>query len=336
VAHSSVIARRFVTVGVAALVMGTVLLGTAIAASARTTPSAAAVAPQKKKHPATTSTTSTTAVPPSTTTQPCSPTSTTATGVNTSVTPNTTATLTMNPGTCIVSGTVVSLSGSGFTAVYQGGDDSGTFLECNSDPNQPTVSFLSAANQVPVGCTEPTETTQGPGVVTVNPDGTLGPDSFKILEGAVGPPCGSCTGISAKDTSGGSPFTDATAYPCPPTQAQQAAGDTCGILFGDEANDGVTVPISFNTLVPPAPVTTPTAPPSKTTATVAPAAKAKSTTAGSGSLAFTGSGPGLWWLALLGLVLMTGGAFALALVDQPRRLLRVAVGRVSRSRRRSP
>jgi hypothetical protein len=332
VRHPGSVSRRVGTLGVAALVAGAVLLGTGIAASAQTRLTAAA-APNKKKP--TTTTTTTTVVTPSTTTQPCTPAPTTATGVNTTVTPNTTATVTMTPGTCIVSGTVVSLSGSGFQPTSDG-----TFLECNSDPNQPTVSFLGSA--IPVSCTSPLETNQGPGVVTTTGGGDIGPYNFTVLEAAsgVGPPCGSCLGTEATDSSGGSTVADAAKYPCPPTAAQMALSppDTCGIIFGDEAGDGVTVPISFNLLVAP-PATVPpttTASPSATVATATKAATASTTNTSSSSLAFTGSGPGLWWLALVGLVLMAMGVLALALVDEPRRLVRLVVSRSGRSRDRAP
>jgi hypothetical protein len=336
VGHSRFVARRLSTLGIAALVAGAVLVGTGVAVSAQTVPQAAAASNgANKKHP-TTTTTTTTVVVPSTTTQPCTPAPTTATGVNTTVTPNTTATLTMTPGTCIVSGTVVSLSGSGFQA-----SSDGTFLECNSDPNQPTVMYLGSA--IPVSCTSPLETNQGPGIVSTTAGGDIGPNNFTVLEAAsgVGPPCGSsCTGAEATDSSGGSTVADAAKYPCPPTAAQMALSppDTCGIVFGDEAGDGVTVPISFNLLVAP-PATVPPTTTATPTATVAPAAKAataSTTNTASSSLAFTGAGPGLWWLALVGLVLMAMGVAALVLVDEPRRLARLAVSYARRSRNRAP
>jgi hypothetical protein len=227
----------------------------------------------------------------------------------------------------------VSLSGSGFQA-----SSDGTYLECNSDPNQPTVSYLGSA--IPVSCTSPLETNQGPGIVSTTAGGDIGPNNFTILEAAsgVGPPCG--TSCPATDSSGGSTVADAAKYPCPPTAAQMALNppDTCGIVFGDQAGDGVTVPISFNLLVAP-PATVPpttTATPSATVAPAAKAASASTTNTSSSSLAFTGSGPGLWWLALVGLVLMAMGVLALVLVDEPRRLARLVVSRSRRSRHPEP
>jgi hypothetical protein len=188
----------------------------------------------------TTTVTSTTMVPTSTTTQPCEAEPVTA---GPAAGPES---LTVNPGTCLVDGTVTSLTGSGFTA-----DVPGTFVECNSDPNQPTVAMSGAV--VPVSCTNALADPPGPGVVDTSPTGALGPVDFAVVEGTVGPPCGpsSCTGPAATDSTGGNPSTDAAAYPCPPTPAQQAAGDICGITFTDDSDDlPVTVPISFNPAVP--------------------------------------------------------------------------------------
>jgi heme exporter protein D len=118
-----------------------------------------------------------------------------------------------------------------------------------------------------------------------------------------------------------------------------AAGDTCGIIFGDQAGDGVTIPISFNLNVAP-PQTAPVAATSSTVAatatTVKPASKATTTKAATSALAFTGTGPGLWWLALVGMGLIVLGLLALALVDQPRRMLRLVRDRASRHGPGSP
>jgi len=346
VRRSRIVARRLGTFGAVALVVGAVLVGTGVAVSARTTPQAASLVPSKKTTTttSTSTTTTTTTPPPSTTTQPCSAAPVTATGVNTTVHPNTTATMTGTPGTCIVDGTVVTLTGSGFQASL------GTFLECNSDANQPVVT----SNMIPVSCTN-ISAPEGPGIQKVGSTGILGPCvvnnvsgpcTFKVIEGTVGPPCApsSCNGGNyptggTTDSTGGSPFVDAAKYPCPPTQAQQAIGDTCGILFGTAAGDAVTVPLSFNTAVAPPPATVGTAGPTTATTAAASAAKtaaASSTKTSPGALAFTGTGPGLWWLALVGMVLMALGLFALAVVDQPRRLVRLVIRRVGRSEPRSP
>jgi len=239
----------------------------------------------------------------------------------------------MNPGTCIVNGTQVTLSGSGFTP-----GTPGTFLECNADSNQPTVLF--EGNQIPISCTNPLSKTQGPGVIVTNPDGTVGPDTYTIDTGATGPPCGPSSCGTLTDSSGGNPFTDAGNYPCGPPGA--FPDDSCEIIFGDSSSTdpSITIPITFNPNTAPPPVVTPTSVPAGVTATTGPATKAagsnKPTSTSSGALAFTGTGPGLWWLALVGIVLMALGIFALVLVDQPRRLARVTVDRVKRSKGNSP
>jgi hypothetical protein len=224
----------------------------------------------------------------------------------------------------------VTITGSGFTP-----NEPGTFLECNADGSQPTVSF--EANPIPVSCTNPLSKAQGPGIIITSATGTIGPVNFTVDTGALGPPCGptSCTGASATDSTGGSPFTDAAKYPCGPPGA--FPDDNCEIIFGDDSSDaGVTVPIVFNPNTPPPPVVPPA--PGVTTTTAAAAAtkastaKASATKASSASLAFTGSGPGLWWLALVGIVLMVLGIFSLVLVEQPRRLARLTVNRISRSK----
>jgi hypothetical protein len=330
VRRSGRLVRRVGTFGLGALVMGAVLLGTGVAVSAQTTAKAGSAAPLKKNP-----TTTTTTTPPTTTT-PTTPPSTnpncvaapaTGTGTNTTVTPNTTATLTATPGTCLVNGSVVSITGSGFQPGL------GVLLECNSDPNQPTAT----SNNIPVSCTS---VSYGPSVLTIS-GGSIGPVNFPVKEGTVGPPCApDCTGVPT-DSSGGSPFVDAAQYPCPPTPAQQTAGDTCGILFGDTGNDAVTVNLSFNVAVPPPPAVvsapgTTVAPASSAGEETTPAAKAKTTSTGSGALAFTGTGPGLWWLALVGMILIVLGFLSLVLVDQPRRLVRLVAHRVGRSRPDSP
>jgi hypothetical protein len=186
------------------------------------------------KSPGSTTTTTTTTTSSTTTTTTilgCDPAPQTATGVNTSK--GTTPTMTVNPGTCLSGGSVVSLTGIGFQQTI------GAALECNSDPQQPTVAL--EGNTTPVGCTNPLA--NPPGIVSIPKTGVLGPVSFTVSEGTVGPPCApSC---QPTDSAGGDPTTDAAAYPCPPTPAQTAVGDICVIIFGDLAGDSVAVPISF-------------------------------------------------------------------------------------------
>ena len=317
---SRLVARRLGMFGMGALLAGAVLVGTGVTVSAKTVPLAAAA--NKKKPTTTTTTTTTTTIPTSTTTtQPCSATSVTATSGSESIT--------ADPGTCIEPGTVVTITGSGLpkTNII-------AFLECNSDPNQPTVLF--EGNQVPIGCTNPLVKADGrPGLTETSSTGTFDV-TFTIEGGTVGPPCGPSSCGTETDSTGGNPFTDAVNYPCPPTTAQQALTppDICNIQFGDAAGDNLTLNLAFNPNTPPqtAVAQTPTAATTATTAATKSAAKTAATAAGSSSLAFTGTGPGLWWLALVGVVLMVLGVLALVMVDQPRRLVRLVVTRVSRTK----
>jgi hypothetical protein len=137
------------------------------------------------------------------------------------------ATLTVNPGTCLTGGMVVSLSGSGFTP-----NNLGTILECNLAPDQPTVSTLG--NPAPVGCSSLTGH-----LATTGPTGALPATPFTVATGTVGPPA------TGTDSAGNDAATDAAHYPCPPAPAQVSAGVTCGFEFSDAAGDTVVVPISF-------------------------------------------------------------------------------------------
>ena len=138
-----------------------------------------------------------------------------------------------------------------------------------------------------------------------------------MVVGTTGPP------TTGTDSAGKPGSTDAAAYPCPPTPAQTA--DTCVIAVGDIGGDKVVVPIAFN----PGGVGTspPTSPGVKSSTSPKPITKASSaaTKTSSGSLAFTGPGPGLWWVGLIGVVLMMAGGLMLLVVDEPRRLRRAVV-----------
>jgi hypothetical protein len=177
-------------------------------------------------NPGSTTTTTSTTIPA------CDPQSVTVTAAP----PDGSATVTVAPGTCLLNGSEVSISGTG---LIPGGADNtlGAVLECNSDPNQPTVSELGSA--LPVSCT-------GALAHSFIPDanGTFN-GTFPIVEGVTGPPA------DGTDSSGGQAATDAASYPCPPTPAQVAAGDTCDVVVSDSGGDHDVVPISFNPNVPP-------------------------------------------------------------------------------------
>ena len=145
-----------------------------------------------------------------------------------------TPTLTVTPSTGLQpqGSTVVTVAGSGFTAGALG-----AVLECNSSgigTTQPTIAVLG--NPVPVSCgPAPGAST----IVTVNSSGNVPSTQFTVTTGTVGPPA------TGTDSSGGDAATDAAKYPCPPTSAQQAAGVTCGIVYGDTDGENSTVPLSF-------------------------------------------------------------------------------------------
>jgi hypothetical protein len=249
------------------------------------------------------------------------------------------ATMTVTPNTGLSNGQSVSVSGSGFAA-----KSPGNVLECNSDPSQPTVALGSPVSaSISVSCTAPSYTK----LVVTSATGTMS-STFNVVSGTVGPPCGPTPAVvtcPSTDTAGKSPAADAASYPCPPTPAQQAAGDTCTLTYGDSNNDSAVVPIHFTgestpTTTPPSPAAA--APTSGTTAP-APAASAGTgaktsagqstgsgasaaspTAASAGTVAMTGPGPHLWWLVVAGLVLMNLGA--LLWLGPPRRWRRRAAG----------
>ncbi|HXQ91236.1 MAG TPA: hypothetical protein VN768_06705 [Acidimicrobiales bacterium] len=234
-------------------------------------------------------------------------------------------TLVASGGTGTLSYSAVTVSGSDATftglALTTG---TGTWTVATGafmNEGQPYVTFLGTP--IPVSCTAVvTFSTTATGGIAANNQ------QFTVEEGVTGPPA------PGTDSNGVDGATDAKNYPCPPTTAQVAKGDGCVIAVGDVAGDKVPVPIQFNLNAPP--VTTTTAAPTTTAAnlgnTVTTAAA--STSPGGGTLAFTGTGPRLWWVALVGVALMILGLLALVVVDQPRRLLRLALARV-RSRGRT-
>src|ERR1700688_215976 len=131
----------------------------------------------------------------------------------------------------LAGGDVVTIKGSGFAA-----NALASALECSSDPSQPVVLFLG--NYVPVSCSKIL-------LVTTTKTGTL-TDAFTVHTGAQGfPPSGTptctesggtpttTTSTIANCTTSGNGTTDSANYPCPPTTAQQAAGDACVLAIGD-------------------------------------------------------------------------------------------------------
>jgi hypothetical protein len=252
--------------------------------------------------------------------------------------PPTTGTLTVTAsgGSATIGYTSVSVQASAMTATYSGltlktGTASWTLTTGATATAQPSVSYLG--NTIPVACS-------AIHVFSTTSSGMVDPmnQSFSIIAGTTGPPCGPHLAQPCDqpaDSYGNDPTTDAPNFPCPPTPAQVAAGAFCVLAIGDAAGDIVSIPISFNVGAPPLPPTTTTTVASSSS-TVAPVVRTgQSTVTGSGrSLAFTGTGPHLFWVALVGVALMLLGVTVLVLVDGPRRLAFAAFARLGRRRRR--
>src|SRR5579883_275351 len=99
------------------------------------------------------------------------------------------ATLALTNNTNVASGTVVGVSGSGYTGI-------GSIIECNNAPGEPTVAVATAS--VPVGCTNPLLSliTFASGAI---PSGT----TFTVKAGVIGPPA------TGTDSAGNSAAADA-------------------------------------------------------------------------------------------------------------------------------
>ena len=169
------------------------------------------------------------------------------------------ATITLTPGTCLVAGTVVTVTGTGLNPA-----DLGSIMECNTAAGEPTAWNTVAGQAIPVGCTDPIDD-----LVTTTTTGTLvsasgsKPATVTIVTGTTGPPFSAANGDEGTppaDTppadlptdSNAQAMIDAPAYPCPPTAAQVSAGVSCAIVFGDQAPRGESsnqfvVPITFDT-----------------------------------------------------------------------------------------
>ena len=170
----------------------------------------------------------------------------------------------------LAGGDVISVSGSGFAA-----NQLATILECSSDPSQPVVLYLGV--YAPISCSKIV-------IVATSTTGTFGPSNFTVVAGVTGPPATpyapTCTESSTASptttstipncTTSGNETTDAAAYPCPPTAAQQAAGDTCVIAIGDISGQRAAGTILFGSeTLPSASTTTTTTTAAPTTTTTA-------------------------------------------------------------------
>jgi len=115
-------------------------------------------------------------------------------------------------------------------------DQSGALVECNSDPAQPTIEFSGIA--VPVSCSNIYGIPLDQTLVATDDQGAF-QATFVVRTGVLGPP------TSGTDSAGNAASSDASAYPCPPTAAQRAAGDVCWVAFGDLGGDVAHQDISF-------------------------------------------------------------------------------------------
>ena len=143
------------------------------------------------------------------------------------------ATIVASQSTGLADGQSISVSGTGYSAT-----STVVVVECNDDPNQPTVPLGPTA--VGVSCSAPGSLTTSDG------SGDVNNDPFTVHTGVLGPP----STDSPLDSAGNDPSTDAALYPCPPTAAQEALGDTCELGLGDSNGNAAQEPISFAPLSP--------------------------------------------------------------------------------------
>ncbi|HTZ10653.1 MAG TPA: hypothetical protein VMB72_16390 [Acidimicrobiales bacterium] len=168
-------------------------------------------------------------------------------------------TLSASPSTKLTNGEAVTVTGSGFAK-----NSIGNILECNDDPKQPTVALGSPVDSsVPVSCIPPSLGK----LVTTNKKGDVSA-TFDVQTGTTGPPCGPSPDAAtcpATDSAGNPPATDAAKYPCPPTAAEESAGDACELTYGDETGESADVIILFGSETPPTTSTSTTSTSSTTT-----------------------------------------------------------------------
>jgi hypothetical protein len=143
------------------------------------------------------------------------------------------ASIVVTPATNLANGQLVDVSGSALTP-----DVNGVLVECNSAPDQPTVEINGIV--LPVSCSDPfgNQPSYGQAIITTSGTGTF-QTTFVVHTGVVGPP------IDHVDSAGGDAASDAADYPCPPTPAQLASGDTCGIVLGDGGGDVASADLGF-------------------------------------------------------------------------------------------
>jgi hypothetical protein len=166
----------------------------------------------------------------------------------------------------VAGGDVINVTGTGFASGAEA-----SVVQCNDDPTQPQIFFLG--NDIPVSCSALF-------IVTVGSKGTAKgvlTGTHTLTQGVVGPPEPNLTDTCSETTPSTTTITgctattetaDAAAFPCPPTPAQQAAGDTCVLAIGDINGDRAIGTLLFTGESPP-PSTTTTAAGGTTTTTSA-------------------------------------------------------------------
>jgi hypothetical protein len=182
----------------------------------------------------------------------------------------------------VAGGDTINVSGGGFASGAEA-----SIVECNDDPTQPQIFFLG--NDIPVSCSALFIVTVGSkgaakGVLT---------GTHVLTQGVVGPPEPNLTDTCSETTPSTTTITgcttstetaDAARFPCPPTAAQQAAGDTCVLAIGDINGDRAIGTLLFTGESPP-PSTTTTAAGATTTS-----GAGATTTTGAGATTTTGAG----------------------------------------------
>jgi hypothetical protein len=266
--------------------------------------------------------------------------------------------ITVTPNTGLSGGSVVSVSGSGLAA-----GSTGAILECNSDPSQPTITALG--NSVPVSCSNPLND-----IKSTTAGGVLTASNFTVVAGTVGPPatgtdsaghsaatdaalypCPPTAAQLADSISCGFVFGDLGGDEAEAaiTFASQESTTTTTTEGGTTTTTGVgttTTTASVGTTTTNASVgttttttktssagggtTTTTAVAAATTVLNPSASGTTRTVLADGTLAFTGAGPGVWVMAVGGLLLLDLGFLVMTMYYRPRELVMVAGRRVSR------
>jgi hypothetical protein len=154
--------------------------------------------------------------------------------------------ITVSPTTGLLDGQLLTVTGSGYAPNTEGGP-----VECNDAPGQPTVEEAGFA--IRVSCDVPAFGASYPFNIPqadlFSPTGTLS-TQFVVHTGVVGPP------ILGIDSAGHNSAADAALYPCPPTPAQQAAGDICQLTVGDSDGNSAALPLTFASPITASPTVT--------------------------------------------------------------------------------